>query len=593
MNMLTLFAGFLALSARALADAGVPRGGRHRLRERRRAQRAFALSLGSLQELGHEVVADRHVDEHEVLADPHGDVHADAYGHGADPHHADAHGHEAAHGHHMVAQNEASFAIAITLMASIIFQMSLTYLLNNKDEDIRKSSYEVLSEIISIFCSVLIFQSANGIVMEIFFFPGCSDMWVFCVGLGHTIAWFIVLQAVLAYLCGVIPGAKRPEKESDRHVPLKCWALLLAHITGFSGIHLVGEAQQLFCPDSPLWCFLVVLISAVVLRMILSIVYAMRARVLTCPADHETKEMWSEETAEAENDLMALSISFTLVQAIRFCIGGVLPAVNGHESPETAFSHTTPQVAILCCSGLLFLVVRFLAIDYDVQLSQLGPRMIRTIDLVSLVCAMSFAWCIYYGSRWFVAAFAPDMFEANDTALSLILAFGLSIMSFIAIFFFDWLADLECTSAEIDIPLRDLLKVFGFLIGFAWEQTFDVALGTIAQATDRPNITMPTLAMLSVIILVPAWRYYILPMVLLGGWKFGFIFDHVEARYGGLNALKNHVDAFFVAEHEQAHAKSQRRPTSALEEPSFIGSMLVYGESAADVKEAERVAKGK
>lgn len=91
---------------------------------------------------------------------------------------------------------------------------------------------------------------------------------------------------------------------------------------------------------------------------------------------------------------------------------------------------------------------------------------------------------------------------------------------------------------KADFAIRQIIGVMGMLIGFAWEQTFDASEAALSTIMPAPHLSKLGLAVLSVGILIPAWRYYLLPMSEAHGWKFGFVIEDVEEKYGDLQKLK-------------------------------------------------------
>jgi hypothetical protein len=70
-----------------------------------------------------------------------------------------------------------------------------------------------------------------------------------------------------------------------------------------------------------------------------------------------------------------------------------------------------------------------------------------------------------------------------------------------------------------------VIKGTGIFIGFAWEQCFDVALESLSTVMVAPHVSKMLLAVGCAVIIVPAWRWWILPMVISEGWRFGFVID--------------------------------------------------------------------
>merc|ERR1712232_827137 len=97
---------------------------------------------------------------------------------------------------------------------------------------------------------------------------------------------------------------------------LKCFAQLIAHMTGFASIKAWGEVQQLdFFAGSPYTCLLVPLMSMLMQNGLQMCTRKVRDKVAALDDDEEGEEEWHEASEEAENDVMALSVSYLTVQA--------------------------------------------------------------------------------------------------------------------------------------------------------------------------------------------------------------------------------------------------------------------------------------
>ncbi|CAJ1371092.1 unnamed protein product [Effrenium voratum] len=151
-------------------------------------------------------------------------------------------------------------------------------------------------------------------------------------------------------------------------------------------------------------------------------------------------------------------------------------------------------------------------------------------------CNQAFAWCMYFGCKWMLATREFQDASEDKMLLQLELATLVSLLAFFAIWVLDKLADLDATGDEVDHAIIQVIGGFSILVGFAWEQCFDRAIEVIAADQQRYNLVPPmitklVLAAACICIIIPAWRKWILPMVLREGWRFGFVIDGSDARW--------------------------------------------------------------
>eukprot|EP00927_Polykrikos_kofoidii_P083622 TRINITY_DN8614_c0_g3_i1.p1 TRINITY_DN8614_c0_g3~~TRINITY_DN8614_c0_g3_i1.p1 ORF type:complete len:238 (-),score=45.90 TRINITY_DN8614_c0_g3_i1:75-710(-) len=145
---------------------------------------------------------------------------------------------------------------------------------------------------------------------------------------------------------------------------------------------------------------------------------------------------------------------------------------------------------------------------------------------------MTFAWCTFYGLVWLVAQWITEGMIGIYT-----LAVSLSLISFLVIWLLDKIADADMSPPIVDKVIRKVIGAVGILIGFSWEQCFDEALESIAEVCGGyEHVIKFGLSVLCVAILIPAWKWYILPMEILDGWKHGFI-----VRKGAADTLIAHI----------------------------------------------------
>merc|ERR1719343_215819 len=84
------------------------------------------------------------------------------------------------------------------------------------------------------------------------------------------------------------------------------------------------------------------------------------------------------------------------------------------------------------------------------------------------------------------------------------------------IFALDLLADLECTSETFDEELYAFCPCIATLIGFSWKQAFTTSVATLTQQTHYFDPAIETLILTAclVTVVIPAWRMYILPVII-------------------------------------------------------------------------------
>merc|ERR1719272_2667250 len=90
----------------------------------------------------------------------------------------------------------------------------------------------------------------------------------------------------------------------------------------------------------------------------------------------------------------------------------------------------------------------------------------------------------------------------------------------------DKVADADWTDEHADMAIRSIMSAMGLLIGFSWEQCFDASVGAIAATTAdssikivNPHTTKLALTIFCAGLLVPAWKWYMLPFIIAKGWE--------------------------------------------------------------------------
>lgn len=472
-------------------------------------------------------------------------------------------------------------AISATLLGSMIFQMGLFYLTNHSDEDMRRYSYEIINATVSIFAAVLLFQTCNDLV-ETYLLDGTSPEYQVMVDMGHMLVWYCILQFTLAWISGAIGGT--PESIESVELNMKTFAVLLAHMTGFASINAWGALQQLeFFKLTPIFSFLVLPISACGQFGLQRITDYIRWRIAMADdgEEDEFEKAWDDEAEEAEDDVMSLALSFNFTQAVRFTINGILPNQEGEEEPYALENHTSTQIRMLlgvglgCATVMVILFMRQPSHDEEGKeehaagtnhqggeehsVSQNGHEgdaghgqshegghaghsdgeeeqaeggmshelKERIGEVAIITTSMCFAWCTFFALRMGLAS--STFFDLRDPmTLAVAVTLTISLASFSSIRVLDLIADADWTDDRVDDAIKQFIKAIGILVGFGWEQCFDQAVGSLSSRAPNPHIAKMVLALFCVAIVVPAWKWFILPMAVRDGWKFGFVVNDEE-----------------------------------------------------------------
>lgn len=215
-----------------------------------------------------------------------------------------------------------------------------------------------------------------------------------------------------------------------------------------------------------------------------------------------------------------------------------MPDVEGLDSWAVQTTRSFSDVETLLMAGAVF-CAGTVALDLyaGLHVSDDGDgEEPRTYQVALASFNQAFAWCMYFGCKWLVATQLFVTGPEEKMILHLILAALVTFIAVVAIWVLDKLADLEATGEDLDHAIIQVIGGNSILVGFAWEQCFDRAIEVIAAQSTFfrvPPLAMKlALAAACICIIVPAWRRWILPMVLREGWKFGFVIDGSDPKWG-------------------------------------------------------------
>merc|ERR1711904_506603 len=130
---------------------------------------------------------------------------------------------------------------------------------------------------------------------------------------------------------------------------------------------------------------------------------------------------------------------------------------------------------------------------------------------------MSFAWCVLWATRWlalgwgFLAAIgcSPETMQGR-----VLLALVLSGMSLIFIFVLDKVEDAAGGHSRLDRVIQNIVNALSILVGLSWEYCFDGGLEAVVSVTDHPLLIKLVFTFLVALVILPAWKRYILVKIM-------------------------------------------------------------------------------
>ena len=238
----------------------------------------------------------------------------------------------------------------------------------------------------------------------------------------------------------------------------------------------------------------------------------------------EYEVQWMESVRECENDTFAFAMGFLISQLVRFVICGRWAALHG--SPT---GHSEREVEWLFGFSFIFMIsMVWLTVEVkkrgktdadidraDTQIELRGEvrhTHPRAWLLSQTVASMMTAWCLLFAGEWLFYRLARNI---SITLGLVVLAFVITLICVLLIFVLDFFAD----RGEVNIKaVRTVIHCLGVLVGLAWEKAFHTAVEGVVEGTGLQKSSGPfgvtALALGLVAMVLPAWRWYILPRAL-------------------------------------------------------------------------------
>lgn len=377
--------------------------------------------------------------------------------------------------------------------------------------------------------------------------------------MAHMVVWYLILQFSLMFLSGAVGWTPRDDQQQATKLNLLSFSVLIAHSSGFASINAWGQVQHLEYFAQNWYMSLLPVPIAIVGQLFLQAVMSFVRNRIALGDDGKVdqfEEMWNDATEEAETDIMGLATSFLFIQSLRYLLTNHLPTLTGEDEGDVSVSSWHCYILLGCAAlfGFLLFLVQIIAPDRlkeeeekdsdseeeenqnpETQEEEepkpvgyclcIGRRLFK--DGVT-VLGMMMAWCYFYSAKW---GWALIGYENHEMLGAVVVALGVSFTLFATIRLLDILADASWTGREVDDAIKTVIFSIGLCIGFSWEQSFDKATSVLtAVAPSQPQFWKLGLAIFLNILVVPAWRWWLLPMVVEKGWKFGFVASHLDPK---------------------------------------------------------------
>lgn len=426
--------------------------------------------------------------------------------------------------------------IAGMTLGSVAFQMSLFYLVNQQDRDMRRYAFTSIGQTISIFCSVLTFNAVYEWIDQ--YMENLSPTKQSLVYPGLALCFFCFMELIVMFSAtsrGGRPSTHASIAGAELHMTTavlnaKTFGTAAAQMSGAAAIrgfgHMQFQAYNDFKSIPLLWA--VIPFAAVVFAFVMKVMAVLRKCFAGTRLDSVHKKHWAEVAEECENEVFAFTVSFLCAVAARCSITESFPLLLLHGFAHAHYlevaSMTTIITLWLVAVGFAFGCLSVNIATYgclgnaaEIDVNSMESKPIgRFVVLMTMTTGFAFSWCGGFGLHLYALQFGHGL------QLRLGLALFTSIVSFFVMKLLDMLADLDCTGPSFDKGIVMLITALGVAIGLSWENAFHECVevcvefmvedkSIIFQASDDPKVWAFALSSIIVLTVLPAYRMFIVP----------------------------------------------------------------------------------
>jgi hypothetical protein len=230
----------------------------------------------------------------------------------------------------------------------------------------------------------------------------------------------------------------------------------------------------------------------------------------------ELEEKQNDLVMEAEDDVIAITISFTLVQVIRFVCDHQMPNVEGVYEEDEDCRGPYRRVLSLVLVGAVFA-----ALVMKKPIRFLKKRHKRIVSWMKGIWSTGFAWSIYFANYWWVRVIFGHYDYKMVGSLNVCLALVNTCAAFLCIFVLERLEGV-LQDQDIQKGVKKLNLSLAILVGFSWEKGFDVAIDLIGErvsssvfgesARDGAGVIVLIISVVLCAMVLPAWKWFIFPI---------------------------------------------------------------------------------
>lgn len=416
---------------------------------------------------------------------------------------------------------------ALGVFCGFALIMGTMYMVN-RDSEVSRHTYHTISNVISIFCALLLFytlKDLTGLYAEMKSVEEVEAAHKEDAANEKKVSKYSYLPAHFArfmFLYIVMEVALLRNRHNNQK--LTGWGMISAHSLGFGAVYFFGYLQQ--C-----WPFRInyemttipFLLAAMCFFLLGWQSKARRHRFF--PNEHE----YIDACEEAEDDAIAFSLGFLFSQSVRAIITGNLPPLHG--DPRGKADAEVDQLWFVTMTlGFLSLVAGAVKKRMEQKIEKCEGNAVkrewklRFAHLTMLILAFSMGWCLVSWGKWKFWSQVDKDQTILGTRLTIIGSEDvLSARVLMAVYFGFWTFLWVLVAHKV----RSRLHMLGdgvsaisdgieLAFGLAWEGSVHQAIEDLSDSVEYESPLQKcwmkvSLCVAMCMIVMPAWLWYIVP----------------------------------------------------------------------------------